>query len=426
MKYPVSKPDVGELEKRYVNEALDSGWISCQSPIVEKFESAFADYIGAKYAVSCDSGWAALVLAISALNIKEGDEIITSEFTMYATAEAIVTAGATPVFVDCGPDLNIDVSKIEAAITPRTRAILPVHIYGRPANLAAIKKIAFDRNLYVIEDAAEALGATQNGKKVGSIGDIGCFSFYANKNITTGMGGMVTTNDAHFAEQARHIRGFAFDANHTFYHPKRSFNLRMPALSAAIGLAQLERIDEFLAKRKQIQKWYDERLNPKAVRSEGEVCWMYDILLEPKPESKTTTPLVAIRDALIKHLEANGIESRRFFLPMSVQPCLRRYVREDPTKLKALEYAVRGLYLPTYTALTEEDVDTICKAVNAFFYDKTGAGKGSDGNSQERPTDAGTPGAVSSEADVGGVGEAGGGAGAGGDAKHDQDDKKVV
>jgi dTDP-4-amino-4,6-dideoxygalactose transaminase len=428
MKYPVAKPSIDGNELKYLTECIEKGEISSKGAFVTRFEVAFAEYIGTKYAVACSSGTAALQLACWAIGIKEGDEVIVPSFTMIASAWGVTHAGGTPVFVDCGSDLNIDVTKIEAAITPRTKAIMPVHIYGRPCAMGPILQLAHDYNLMVIEDAAEAHGATVNGEKVGSIGDMGCFSLFGNKIISAGEGGVITTNDPRLYEQLCHLRSMGFDPDHTFLHRKTAHNFRMTNMQAAVALAQLERIDEFLAKRKQIQKWYDERLNPKAVRNEGEVCWMYDVVIEKAGE--TATPISVVRDALIAHLEKNGIESRRYFKPMGEQPCLKnvsRWFDEKQTDCpRAKDFSERGLYLPTYTALTESDIDEICNVVKSFFYDKTGAGKGADGDSTKGSADVGAPGAIPSETGTSGVGEADGGAGAGGDAGNNSNDKEVV
>jgi len=348
-KIPVSKPSITDLEKKYVNEALNDGWISSQGPHVKKFEETWANYNGMNYGVACSSGTTALQIAVEALHLSPEDEIIVPEFTMIATAWAVSQAGAKPVFVDCGGDLNIDVNKIEEAITPRTKAIIPVHIYGRQCDMDRIMQIAYEYNLRVIEDSAEAHGVKPRG-------DIACFSLFANKIINAGEGGICVTNDKHLAEQMNHLKAMAFNKDHTFYHPKMAHNYRMTNLQAAFALGQAERIGEILEKRRQIEQWYDEGLNGikgVTLMPKRNVLWMYDILADN-------------REKLMVHLAKEGIETRRFFKPMSAQ---KNYFNPEK-KLRAMWYSMRGLYLPTYTDLTKEDVDLICSKVKEFYETK--------------------------------------------------------
>lgn len=350
-RYFVAKPDLSGNELKYLTQAIQEGYVSSTGRFIKEFEEAFAKYIGVKYAVACSSGTNALLLALRALDIGPGDEVIVPEFTMVATAWAVSYTGAQPVFVDCGPDLNIDISKIESVITPKTKAIIPVHIYGRPADMQKINEIARRHNLFVIEDAAEAHGAEIQGKKVGSWGVMGCFSLFGNKIITSGEGGIITTNDAQLAEQLKWLRSMAFDEKHTFLHKKIGYNFRMTNLQGAVALAQLERIDEFLAKRKQIGEWYDEYLAPYVIpRPKGSVIWYYDIVLKNKEE----------KDKVVAKLENNGIESRVFFKPMSMQPM---YFRESYKNMKAYDFSERGIYIPTYTKLTKEDIKIISSVI---------------------------------------------------------------
>jgi len=347
--YQVAKPDLSGNEKKYVNQALDEGWVSSGGRFIEEFEKQFAAYVGTKHAVACSSGTNALILALRAANIGKGDEVIVPEFTMVATAWAVSVAGAKPVFVDCDSSMNINTQLIEQAITPKTKAIIPVHIYGLPADMKFINQLAYEYNLVVIEDAAEAHGATIGTQKVGSIGDMGCFSFFGNKIITTGEGGIITTNNDKLADQLRHLRSMGFDPEHTFLHKKLAYNFRMTNLQAAVGLAQLERIDTFLEKRKQILSWYNEFLSPyKMPLPEGAVCWFFYILFEGD--------IIKIRKAL-KDL---GVETRHFFKPMSQQPM---YLDPNYKNTTAYDMSLRGLYFPTYTSLTKTDVKNICNSV---------------------------------------------------------------
>ena len=347
---PVSKPSITDLEKKYLKECIDSGWISSQGLFVERFEEAFAKFTGCKYAVACSSGTNAIQLALEALHLSEGDEVIVPEFTMIATAWATTDAGAKPVFVDCGDDLNIDVSKIEEEITKRTKAILPVHIYGRQCNMDAIMELAYEYGLRVIEDSCEAHGVPLRG-------DIACFSLFANKIISSGEGGVCVTNDHYLAEQMRHLRGMAFNYAHTFYHKKKAHNFRITSLQAAVALAQVERVEDTLAKRREIEKWYDEGLKdiPEIIKMpKRNVLWMYDCLAQD-------------RDELVCYLESQGIETRVFFRPMSGQPM---YFNPAYTELEAYRFFNIGLYLPTFTDMELSQVEEVCNKIKQFYGQK--------------------------------------------------------
>jgi dTDP-4-amino-4,6-dideoxygalactose transaminase len=341
--FPVSKPDHSGNEAKYLNEAITSGWSSSQGPFVKQFEDRFAEWVGSKYAVSCSSGTAALTIALRALGIGPGDKVVVPEFTMIATAWAVTYTGATPVFVD-GDGYQPDWSSVD---WEGVKAVIPVHIYGRPCSLVGIPA-----HVMIVEDAAEAHGALLNGKKVGTLGKIGCFSLFANKIITTGEGGMCVTDDEGLADEMRRLRAMYFNPDHTFLHPKVGYNFRMTNLQAAVGLAQLERIGEFLEKRALVQHWY-ERFIPSLPRPSGSVLWMYDTLLESE----------AKRDYVRANLAQAGVETRVLFKPMSQQPM---YLG-DWQKLKVNDLALRGLYLPTHTQLTKQDVYSICqKFLNAI------------------------------------------------------------
>ena len=348
-KYPVSKPSFKGKELEYVTKAINDGWISSQGPYVQEFEKAFAEFNGVKHGVACSSGTAALTIALRALNIGPGDEVIVPEFTMIASAWAVTYTGAKPVFVDCKDDLTIDADLIEEKITSRTRAIMPVHIYGRQCDMEKIMDIAYNYNLKVIEDSAEAHGVKPTG-------DMACFSLFANKIISAGEGGVCVTNDDHLAKQMVHLRAMAFTPEHNFIHKKIAYNFRMTNLQAGVALAQLERIEEMLAKRKKIEDIYDEKLkNIKQIKvmPKRNVLWMYDLLAENK-------------HALQKHLEGCGIETRQFFKPMSQQPM---YYDPNWKTLNAAKFGHSGIYLPTYADLTEEDQEYIVSKIKEF-YDK--------------------------------------------------------
>ncbi len=353
-KYSVAKPCLKGNELGYVTDAVKREWISSQGNYVKKFEEEFAKWNNVSWGVACSSGTAALTLALRALGIGKGDEVIVPEFTMVASAWAVSYIGAVPVFVDCKDDLNINENLIEEKITERTKAIMPVHVYGRRCNMEEIMKIAYEYNLFVVEDSAEAHG-------VKPVGDIACFSLYANKIISSGEGGICVTNNERLAEQMIHLRGMAFSSEHNFVHKKIAYNFRMTNLQAAIALAQLERVEEFLQKRKQIEFWYDENLRGiKEIQlmPKRNVLWVYDILAEDSLN-------------LIKWLGQNGIEARQFFKPMSQQPM---YYDENWKFLNATEYGYKGIYLPTYFELEEEDIKFIADKIREFYKEKEFSG----------------------------------------------------
>ncbi|AZQ70181.1 DegT/DnrJ/EryC1/StrS family aminotransferase [Streptomyces luteoverticillatus] len=345
-KYPVSRPALDGKELEYVTATIGDGWISSQSPVIQRFEQAFADWNAVAHGVACSSGTAALTLALRALGVGPGDEVIVPEFTMIASAWAVTYTGATPVFVDCGDDLNIDVTRIEEKITPRTRAIMPVHIYGRRCDMDAIMDIAFQYNLRVVEDSAEAHG-------IRPVGDIACYSLFANKIITAGEGGICLTDDPRLAGQLAHLRAMAFTRDHSFLHKKLAYNFRMTGMQAAVALAQVERLDEILATRREIEKRYDEGLAGIpgiTLMPSRDVLWMYDLRAERREELRA-------------FLAKAGIETRLFFKPMSRQP---GYLHPDWPSLKANRFAEDGLYLPTHTGLTAADQDFITARVREF------------------------------------------------------------
>lgn len=336
-KYNVSQPQILQEDKDMVMAALNEGMISHAGKNVNIFEKEFAEAHKASYGVSCNSGTNALYLALKALGVGPGDEVIVPEFTMIATAYAVSYTGAVPVFVDCDSTLNIDPDLIEQSISKRTKVIIPVHIYGRVANMDRILEIARQYGLKVVEDSAEAISTPLRG-------DIACFSLFANKVITTGEGGMCVTNDFKLAVEMEHLANMAFDPDHSFLHSKIAHNFRMTNLQASLGLSQLRRLDTILKKRKQIEGWYDSYLKI-VLEPERDVVWMYDVQ-------------VPNRDEVLEHLTAAGIQTRLYFKPMSMQ---RPYRSPSYKFLKAYDYSTEGFYLPTYTDLTEEDVKYICE-----------------------------------------------------------------
>jgi perosamine synthetase len=367
VRIPVCSPSIGEKEVQRVVECLKSTWISGISKYVEEFEEAFAKYCNCKYGVATNSGTTALHLALATLNIKPGDEVIIPTFTMIATANAVTYTGAKPVLVDADENTwNLDTSKIEDKINEHTKAIIVVHTYGHPADMDPIIELAEKYNLYVIEDAAEAHGAEYKGKRVGSIGDIGCFSFYANKIITTGEGGMVVTNNEELAEKARWLRAHAFGRyGKHFYHEALGFGYRMSGLQAALGLAQLERIDEFVLIRRNNAKLYNSLLSelgekitlpPEAPWAKN-VYWMYSILIEDN--------FGMSRDELMKRLESEGIETRTFFYPIHVQPIYAKQYQEESFPV-ADELSRKGINLPSGNNLTADEIEYVCQCIKKY------------------------------------------------------------
>jgi perosamine synthetase len=346
-RYQVSQPYLTGRELAYVTESVEAGWISSQGPHVRRFEEEFARYNGVARGVACSSGTAALTLALRGLGIGPGDEVLVPEFTMIASAWAVTYVGATPVFVDCGDDLNIDVALIEQKITPRTKAIMPVHVYGRRCDMDAIMRLGYEYNLRVVEDSAEAHG-------IRPVADVACFSLYANKIITSGEGGICVTDDVRLADQMAHLRAMANSADHSFLHAKLAYNFRMTDLQAGVALAQLEKIDEILELRAAIEKRYDAGLDGIAgiIRMPPrDVLWMYDLRAER-------------RDDLREFLRHEGIETRLFFKPMSRQPM---YFDQNWQQLNASRFAADGFYLPTYTSLTDMDQEYITEQIRRFY-----------------------------------------------------------
>src|SRR6202011_2079524 len=254
---PISKPMIGAREKQLVLDALDSGWVSSIGKYIDEFEEKFASYCGTEYALAVSNGTTGLHLALATLGIEAGDEVIIPDLTFVATANAVAYTGATPVLADVDADtLCLDVASVKSLITPRTKAIIPVHLYGHPADMDALTEIGDAHGLAIIEDAAEAHGAEYKGRRVGGLGKCAVFSFYGNKIITTGEGGMLTTNDHSFYQRARRLRDHAMSAEKRYFHEERGFNYRITNLQAALGVAQLERIDDFLDRRSEIMNWY--------------------------------------------------------------------------------------------------------------------------------------------------------------------------
>lgn len=358
---PVSRPALIGREKEYVMDCLDSNWISSNGKYISLFETKFAEYLGVKHALACCNGTVALHAALLALGVGPGDEVIVPTLTYVAAANAVTYTGATPVFADSDPDTwNIDPEKLESLITPKTKAIIPVPLYGHPCDMDPIIDVAKKYGLFVVEDAAEALGAQYKGRMCGSIADISTFSFYGNKTITTGEGGMVVTNDDSLAAKVHLLKGQGMNPNRRYWFPVVGYNYRMTNIEAAIGLAQMENIDNFLNKRRLIAQWYNNRLKdisgitlPIEKNYAWHSFWMYSILIEGAYGKS--------RDEVMKMLADQRVETRPFFYPMHIMPV---YEDNPSANLRTAEtIASKGLNLPTFYELAEDDVEFITEVL---------------------------------------------------------------
>jgi len=365
-KYPVAEPEIGEEELKNVIEAVRSGWVSSKGKFIEEFENLFAKYVGVKYGVATSNGTAALHLALATLGVKSYDEVIVPDLTFAATINAVLYVGAKPVIVDIDPKYwCLSPDSVRKAITSRTKAIIPVHLYGHPCDMDEIMEIAEHYGLYVVEDAAEAHGAEYKGRKVGGFGHIDCFSFYGNKIITTGEGGMCLTNDEELAERMRILRDHGMDPRKRYWHNVVGFNYRMTNLQAAIGVAQLSKIEEFIEKKRRIARLYAEELSSiEGITLHPEmpwakcVYWLYSILIDEKKAGMT-------RDRLVKKLQNYGIETRNFFYPLHEMPPYREYANFSYPA--SSDISGRGLNLPSSVKLNEEDITYITQKIKEAF-----------------------------------------------------------
>ncbi len=362
---PVNEPLLNGNEKKYLCECIDTGWISSEGPFVKEFEQKMSTTVGRKYGVAVSNGTAALEVAVQALGIGEGDEVIMPAFTIISCAMSVTKVGAIPVLVDS--DLytwNMNIQEIEAKITPKTKAIMMVHLYGLPVEADKVLTLAKKYNLKVIEDAAEMHGQTYNGRHCGSFGDISIFSFYPNKHITTGEGGMVVTDDEQLAERCRMLRNLCFKKDVRYIHDEISDNYRFTNLQAAVGLAQLERLDEFITKKREMGRYYTEHLKDvkglilpiERTNYADNIYWVYGLVLEKD---------VPADNRLIQKLLAEeGIGSRVFFWCMHEQPVYQRQRLFENQKYPNAEYLARkGFYIPSGLALTEEQMEQVVDGV---------------------------------------------------------------
>ncbi len=363
MKYkiPIYQPSLDGNEKKYVNECLDTNWISSRGEFIHMFEDAFCKFVGANHAVSCSNGTVALHLALVTLGIGQGDEVIVPSFTYIASVSTIVLTGATPVFVDSLEDTwQMNPEHVKKKITSNTKAIMAVHLYGHPCDMDSLVSIAKEHNLFLIEDCAEAFGSTYKGKHVGTFGDISTFSFYGNKTITTGEGGMLITNDETLFDRAYHLRMHGLAKYREYWHDVIGFNYRMTNICAAIGLAQIENANEKIKQKKILAGLYHKKFAHLPVKPHQEhkdvfhSYWMYSILVETPDE----------REKLREHLKNNLIETRPTFYPVHTMPMFAQKYQKLPT---AESLGWRGINLPSWPKLSENQVNEIVNCIADYF-----------------------------------------------------------
>jgi perosamine synthetase len=361
---PLSFPTLGDTEAAYVMDCLDTKWISSAGKYVDRFERAFAAVAGTKHAISCSNGTVALHLALLGLDVRPDDEVLVPTLTFVACANAVLYCGAKPVFVDIDPGIwAMDASQIESHITPKTRAIIAVHLRGHPADMAAIQEVAGRHGLPIIEDAAQAHGAQVRGRPVGSIGQVGTFSFFGNKMLTTGEGGMVTTNDDGLAERIRLLKNQGMTQERRYWHPVVGYNYRLTNIQAAIGLAQVERLDSLLACHREVAGWYQEELkNVHGLSWQEErdwakhAWWQFVVVVDER--------FAEDRDAVLARLQESGIDARRIYYPMHQQPIFQPFLTGEHYPV-ADRVAARAVCLPTWAGLSREDVRFVCQCLIA-------------------------------------------------------------
>jgi perosamine synthetase len=356
-KIPVYQPSLLGNEKKYVNDCLDSTWISSKGKYINQFEDGFSTFIGAKHSASVSNGTVAIHLALVALGIGPGDEVIVPTLTYIASVNAIAYTGATPIFVDSlATTWQIDTGDVVKKITSRTKAVMAVHLYGQSCDMDALTRICRDHDLFLVEDCAEAIGTKYKGRHVGTFGDISTFSFFGNKTITTGEGGMVVTNDPTLYDRTVHYKGQGLAKHRQYWHDVIGYNYRMTNICAAIGLAQLEQIKEFLQKKRVVADVYRNSLANSKVTFHAEAVdtyhsyWMCSILV----------PEASQRDILRSALEAEGIETRPLFYPAHTMPMYSTRFQKHPV---AEDLGWRGINLPSYPGLLVDDINFICTVI---------------------------------------------------------------
>lgn len=357
---PVYQPLFSGREKEYVNQCLDSTWISSKGEFIGRFERSFADYIGANHATTVSNGTVAIHLALEALGIGPGDEVIVPTLTYVASVNTIIQAGATPVFVDSlEQSWQIDPQDVRRKITPRTKAVMAVHLYGLPCDMDALTAICKEHQLLLVEDCAEAFGTRYEGQHAGTFGDIATFSFFGNKTITTGEGGMVVAKEKAVIEKAFHLKNQGVSQSREYWHDTVAYNYRMTNICAAIGLAQLEKSDEILAKKRQVAEWYKEGLGDLPLKFHEEL---------PKTRHSFWMCSIAVNDArarqpLRDHLKKAAIETRPVFHPAHTMP----HCATGQSFPVAESLGARGINLPSYPGLQRGDVDQVVRTIQEFF-----------------------------------------------------------
>ncbi len=366
---PVNKPLLSGNEKKYLIECIETGWISSEGSFVRNFEEKFARTVERKYGVAVSSGTAAIDIAIQALDIGEGDEVIMPTFTIISCINQIIRNGAKPVFVDSDPESwNMDIAQIESKITNKTKAIMIVHIYGLPVDVQPIIELAQKHNLKIIEDAAEMHGQTYRGKVCGSFGDISVFSFYPNKHITTGEGGMIVTDDTRIAERCKSYRNLCFQTQKRFVHEELGWNYRMTNLQAAVGLAQLENLNNHIIRKREIGNLYNELLNgiqqiqlPLAKTGYAEnIYWVYGIVLKKTVKANAKE--------VMNQLAEKNIGSRPFFYPMHKQPVFtQKGMFKNENYPVAENLAEKGFYIPSGLGITNEEIHIVASSIKSII-----------------------------------------------------------
>lgn len=365
---PVSQPLVFQTTQKYLTDVARSNWFSSHGPYVERFEKGFAHWLGVRHAATVTSGTAALHVALAAIDLQPGDEVIVPTFTMFSPVAALYYLRCEPIFIDSDPGTwTMKVEDVEQKITKKTKAILAVHIYGHPVDMDPLKFIAKKHKLFIIEDAAEGLGALYKGKKIGTLSDIACFSFYANKVVTTGEGGMVTTNNTKLFTKILALRDMYHDPKKRFLHTDIGFTYRMTNMQAAVGLSYLEHIDETIKMKQDIADTYNTYLSTQTSVSMQQkaswatpVWWMYGITVASDRIS---------RDQLRKKLYAKGVDSRDFFVPAHMQPA----VKKQSNKFRYRQFPIAenlsrdGLYLPSGPKITKKDIAAVCNALKNIY-----------------------------------------------------------
>jgi perosamine synthetase len=360
MMIPVYRPHFTGKEKEYVNQCLDSTWISSRGGFIAKFEEAFAAYTGSRHAVSVCNGTVALHLALAALGVGPGDEVIVPSLTYVASVNVILQVGAKPVYADSLPhSWQMDPADVRRKVTERTRAVMAVHLYGLPCDMDPIVQLCADNHLLLVEDCAEAFGTLYKGRHVGSFGDIGTFSFFGNKTITTGEGGMVVTNRKTLADRAYHLKNQGVSSTREYWHDELAYNYRMTNICAAIGLAQLEGAADILLRKRRIADWYRSGLRGLPLSFHDELpetihsFWMCSIALDDP----------AARHPLREHLARTGIETRPVFHPAHTLP----HCGADVRLPVAEDVSARGINLPSFPDLTRDEVGTVCARIGEFL-----------------------------------------------------------